>query len=121
MKENMCKTCIHEDATTSGPQIITFETDSLVDTRVKTDGIIVSQVGFFSRKDNPTLVDDTQSSTHHWNEAIQKLIGLRSKCVSKDTPADLQALSECRNGKKINEVTHLSHNLNDGNLSKLLK
>ena len=70
---------IHEDATTSGPQVITFETDSLVDTRVKTDGIIISQVGLFSRKNDSTLVNDTQSSTHCWNKAIQKLTGSRSK------------------------------------------
>ena len=87
---------------------------------MKTDGI-VRHIGFFSRRDNPTLVDDTQSSTYCWNEAIQKLTGSRSKCASKDTPADLQALSECRSSKKINGVTHLSHNLNDGNLGELLK
>jgi len=70
---------MHQDATTPGPHVITFETDSLVDTRVKTDGIVVSQAGFFSKKDDSTLIDDTQSGIHRWNEAIQKLTGFKIK------------------------------------------
>ena len=96
---------MHEDTTTSGPQVITFETDSLVDMRVKTDEIVVSQAGFFSRKNDSTLIDDTQSGTHRWNEAIQKLTGSRSKGGSKDIPADLQGPSECRSSqKKLTEL-----------------
>lgn len=94
---------MHEDATTSGPQVITFETDSLVDTRVKTDEIVFSKPGFSSRKDDSTLIDDTQSSTDCWNEAIQKSIGSRLKDALKDTPADLKEPSECRSSKKRTE------------------